>query len=54
MKKLRFPSLSTFDHPVVFIVAMALVLIPVMAGLGILFNRLGWAGPAALVRSAAA
>lgn len=52
--KLKFPSLSTFDHPAVFILSMALVLIPVMAGLGILFNKLGWSGPAALVRSAAA
>lgn len=38
------------DHPLLFALAMTLMVVPMMALLTALFKYLGWAGPAALVQ----
>ena len=38
------------DHPLLFALAITLMVVPMMALLTALFKWLGWAGPAALVQ----
>lgn len=46
MKKL---NLGSFDHPLFFVLALSLVLMPLFALWGVLFRKLGLTGPASLV-----
>lgn len=45
----RFVEL--IDHPLVFAIAITLIVVPTMALLTALFKFLGWPGPAALVQT---
>lgn len=38
------------DHPLLFALAITMMVVPMMALLTALFKYLGWAGPAALVQ----
>ncbi len=42
------PSLADFDHPLVFLFFLTLALVPIIALLGIVMQRAGLPGPAAL------
>ena len=46
-------TVATFDHPVVFVIALVLVIVPVLALLNIAASRFGLPGPTALIRNAA-
>lgn len=50
MRKL---TASDFDHPIVFVTAMILVIVPVLALLNMGAAKLGLPGPSALIRNAA-
>lgn len=42
--------LELADHPLLFALAMTMMVVPMMALLTALFKWLGWSGPAALVQ----
>lgn len=50
MRKL---TVSDFDHPIVFVFAMVLVIVPILALMNLGAARLGLPGPSALIRNAA-
>lgn len=43
--------LDTIDHPLIFALAITLLVIPMMALLTALFKWLGWSGPARLAQT---
>ena len=48
---MRKPTLADFDHPLVFVFFLTLVLVPVLALLNIGAAKAGLPGPAALIRA---
>lgn len=43
--------IELIDHPLVFALAITLMVVPIMALLTVGFKALGWAGPASLVQT---
>jgi hypothetical protein len=44
-------AIEVLDHPLVFALAITLMVVPIMALLTALFKYLGWSGPASLVQT---
>jgi hypothetical protein len=44
-------AIEIIDHPLVFAIAITLMVVPTMALLTALFKWLGWSGPASLVQT---
>ncbi len=44
-------AIEIVDHPLVFGIAITLMVVPIMALLTVLFKFLGWSGPASLVQT---
>lgn len=42
---------DTFDHPLIFAIAITFLVVPIMALLTCLFKFLGWPGPASLFQT---
>lgn len=43
--------IELIDHPLVFAIAITLMVVPMMALLTALFKYLGWSGPASLMQT---
>lgn len=43
--------IELIDHPLVFALAITLMVVPIMALLTVAFKALGWPGPASLVQT---
>jgi hypothetical protein len=44
-------AIEIVDHPLVFALAITLMVVPIMAMLTVFFKYLGWSGPASLVQT---